>query len=156
MSAKQYQVALSEEQRQSLSKLLRKGTAKARQLTRARILVLASEQRSDEQIVEALGTSLSTVQRIRRRFSEHGLDSALQEKPRPGAAAKLDARAEAQLTMIACSDAPGGRARWTLQLLADKLVELKVVDSISRKTVWQALKKTNSSRGSSITGASGR
>lgn len=156
MSVKQYQVSLSEEERQSLSKLLRKGTAKARQLTRARILLLAAQERNDEQIVAALGTSLSTVQRIRRRFSNDGLESALQEKPRPGAVAKLDARAEAQLTVIACSEAPAGQARWTLQLLADKLVELKVVDSISRKTVWQALKKTNSSPGNIPTGASGR
>jgi transposase len=156
MSAKQYHVALSKQERQGLSKLLRKGTVKARQLTRARILLLADQGQSDEQIVAALGTSLSTVQRIRRRFSSGDLAAALQEQPRPGAVPKLDARTEAHLTVLACSEAPDGRARWTLQLLADRLVELKLVDSVSRTTVWQALKKTNSSLGSTTTGASGK
>jgi transposase len=156
MSVKQYPVTLSKKEREAISRLLRKGTAKARQLTRARILLLADQGQTDEQIVRALGTSLSTVQRIRRRFSSGDLASALQEKPRPGAAPKLDARAEAHLTVIACSEAPSGRARWTLQLLADKLVELKLVDSISRKTVWQTLKKTTSSPGSTANGVSAR
>ena len=107
----------------------------------------------DQEIADAFEVGSSTVHRLRQRLVEEGLDAALLRKPpstrRP---TKLDGAQEAQLIAIACSQAPAGRARWTLQLLADKLVELKVVDSISDETVRQRLKKTNSSRGCAANG----
>jgi transposase len=84
---------------------------------------------------------------VRQRFVEEGLESALNERPRPGQRRKLDGKQEAHLVAVACSQAPAGHARWTLQLLADKVVELEFADSISPETVRQVLKKTNSSRG---------
>ena len=143
MSAKLYAVRLSEAERRSLTTLLRKGIAKARVLTRARVFLLADQGHTDQQIVDALGVALVTVHRLRQRLASEGLEAALQEKPRPGAQPKLDAKQQAQLTALACSEAPEGRARWTLRLLADKLVELKLVDSISHNAVGQYLKKTN-------------
>lgn len=155
MSAKLYTVTLSESDRTSLRQMLRSGHQSARQLTRARILLLADESRSDAEIVSALLTSASTVQRVRRQYVREGLEAALTEKPRPGVAPLLDAVAEARLTALACSDAPEGRARWTLRLLADRMVELEIVDSISHKTVGEYLKKAISSRGNAGTGALG-
>lgn len=156
MSAKEYQVRLSKAERTSLTAMTRKGRASARQLTRARILLLADQGYTDQHIADVLGTSLSTLQRIRRRFARDGVKAALQEKPRPGAPPKLNARAEAQLTALVCSPAPDGHARWTLRLLADTLVELKIVDSISHQGVSEYLKKTNSSPGNAGSGASRR
>ena len=156
MSAKLYTFTLSSEDRQSLRQMLRGGTQNTRQLTRARILLLADEQRSDAEITAALLTSASTVQRVRHQYVSEGLQPTLCEKPRPGATPKLDARAEARLTALACSDAPQGRARWTLRLLADRIVELEIVDAISYKTVGDFLKKATSSPGNADTGASGR
>jgi transposase len=108
---------------------------------------LADEGRSDEEIIEALKVSRTTVNRIRKRYCQGGLDFALHEKPRSGAPPKIDGRIEAQLTLLACSDPPEGRSRWTLRLLADKLVELESVDSISHMSVHRLLKKTRSNRG---------
>lgn len=152
MPAKKYHVLLSESQRAFLQKFTTRGIASARKLNRARILLLSDESdrgasKNDEQIAELLGISQSTVVKVRQRFAEGGLDNALEEKPRPGAPPKLDGKDEATLTAIACSQAPEGRSRWTLRLLADKLVELKVVDSISHVCVGNLLKKTTSSRG---------
>lgn len=143
MSAKQYLVKLSASERRALQSQLRKGTSKARVLTRARVLLLADDGRTDEQIVAALGIATATVCRLRRRFALEGLDAALAERPRPGARPKLNEHQEAQLTALACSDAPEGRSRWSLRLLADKLVELKLVEAISHKTVGEYLKKTS-------------
>jgi transposase len=142
MSAKQHQVKLSASERRTLETLLRKGTAKARMLTRARVLLLADQANTDDEIVAALGIGLATVYRLRQRFATEGLDAALQERPRPGAVRKLSEHQEARLTALVCSDAPDGRSRWSLRLLADKLVELKLVDSISHNTVGEYLKKT--------------
>lgn len=141
MSAKLYAVSLTAADRRDLQKMLSSGTHKARQLTRARVLLLADAGRSDAEIVDAVQTSLSTVHRIRRQYSTDGLQPTLTEKPRPGAAPILDAVAEARLTALACSDAPEGYARWTLRLLADRMVELEIVESISYKTVGEYLKK---------------
>jgi transposase len=141
MSAKLYSVTLTDADRTSLQQMLRAGTHNARQLTRARILLLADQGRSDAEISAALGTSLSTVHRVRQQYVGHGLQPALSEKPRPGVAPLLDAAAEARLTALACSDAPEGYARWTLRLLADRMVELEIVESISYKTVGEYLKK---------------
>lgn len=156
MPAKRYHIRLSPSERQSLKTMSRKGVVSARQLTRARILLLADAGDSDERIVAATGASASTVHRIRQRCSAAGVQAALTEKPRPGGRRKLDARAEAQLTALACSEPPEGHARWTLRLLADRLVELQIVDAISHQGVADVLKKMTSSRGSSTIGASGR
>ena len=110
-------------------------------LTRARILLLADGGQSDAEIIDALKASRTTIVRIRKRYFEGGLESALNERSRSGAPPKIDARVEAKLTGIACSDPPEGRSRWTLNLLADKLVELGEVDSISGMSVCRALKK---------------
>lgn len=155
MSAKKYHVELSIEERIKLEQMLRRGKHSARRLTRARILLKASDRLRDDEIAEAVETSLPTVERTRKRFTEVRL-GALDERPRPGKQPVLDERGEARLIAEACSVAPGGREHWTLQLLADRVVELKLADSCSADTVGRVLKKTNSSRGSSSNGASPR
>jgi transposase len=103
---------------------------------------------TDGRIAEAVEVSIDTVERVRQRFIEQGLEAALGRKPqdRPSRERKLDGRGEARLIALACSAPPAGRAAWTLHLLADRLVELRVVDTISHETVRQVLKKTRSSR----------
>jgi transposase len=142
MPAKLYNVCLTDEQVQYLFDIVYNGKHETRKITRARILLLSSSGETDEEIVLALQTSLSTVRRVRIRFAKEGLTAALEEKPRPGQPVKLSGSDEALLTAIACSEAPEGRSRWTLRLLADKLVELKVVPSISHVTIFNILKKT--------------
>ena len=132
---KRFIVDLTHEELASLAGLLRKGVAPARKLTRARILLLANDGGSDQAIAAALHVHPATVERTRRRFVEGNLERALTEKPRPGGRAKLDGRQEAFRIALACSQAPEGRSRWTLQLLADQLVELQVVEAISDETV---------------------
>jgi transposase len=154
--AKKHVVHLTEEQRAYLQALLKKGTAKARVLTRARILLLADEGWADRFIAAVLQVSAQTVYSIRKRFAEGGLEGALQERPRPGAQPKLDGRQEAFLIALACSEPPQGRERWTMQLLADKLVELGVVESISDETVRRVLKKMTLSPGKRNSGVSVR
>lgn len=134
-------VHLNEQEREELRQYLRKGKSSARSLTRARILLLADEGRDDEMIAEALKVSKSTISRIRTRYCEGGLDFALHEKARSGAPSKIDGRIEAELTLLACSDPPDGRSKWTVRLIADKLVEIEVVDSISHMSVQRLLKK---------------
>ena len=138
---KRYIVDLTEDERAGLLALLNRGVAAARKLTRARILLLSDEGRSDQEIAAALHVHALTVARTRRRLVEGGMEGALSERPRPGGRPKLDRRQEAHLVALACSQAPEGRSRWTLQLLADRLVELAVVDTISDETVRRALKK---------------
>ncbi|HEX8968758.1 MAG TPA: IS630 family transposase [Chloroflexota bacterium] len=135
-------VNLTDEQDRELQSLVRKGRASARRITRARVLLLAAEDRPDDEVAAVLHTSRSTVERIRRRFVEHGLEAALSERPRPGAAPKLDERGQATLIALACSNPPDGRASWTMQLLADELVVRRVVPSISDEAVRRTLKKT--------------
>ncbi len=147
MANKIYVVDLTEKERAFLLDFINRGTQSARKLKRAHILLLADEGKTDGEIAEGLHTSTSTVQRTRRRFVEGGLERALNEAPRPGARKKLDEKGEALLETLAKSEPPEGRKRWTLQLLADRLVELEVVDSISYETVRQVLKKNDSSRG---------
>jgi transposase len=110
-------------------------------------LLLADEGRDDDDITDILKVSKSTVCRIKKRYCEGGLDFALHEKARSGAPLKMDGRIEAQLTLLACSDPPEGRSRWTVRLLADKLVEMEVVDSISHMSVQRLLKKMKLSLG---------
>ena len=134
-------VKLKDLEREELKRYLRKGKSSARSLTRARILLLADDGRDDEEIIEALDVSKSTVNRIRTRYCEGGLDFALHEKARSGAPPKIDGRVETQLTLLACSEPPDGRSKWTVRLLADKLVEMEAVDSISHMSVQRLLKK---------------
>ncbi len=108
---------------------------------------MADEGLEDDDITEVLNVSKSTVSRIRTRYCDGGLDSALYEKPRSGAPSKIDGRIEAQLTLLACSEPPDGRSKWTVRLLADKLVEMEVVESISHMSVQRLLKKMKLSLG---------
>ena len=156
MPAKRYRVFLNGKKRSNLKRLVNTGTEKARKITRARILLLADESprgisrgmgKTDKEIMEALGVSARTLAATRQRFVDEGLEGALNEKPRPGRPPKLSGRDEAMLTAIACSEPPEGRARWSVRLLADKLVELDIVDSISREAVREYLKKGISSHG---------
>lgn len=153
-----YVVRLTSGERQTLQAMVDRGQGAADKLLRARMFLKADVSDegpgwTDEQIAEAFEVGLSTVHRLRQRLVEEGLDAALLRKPQSARRpAKLDGAQEAKLIAIACSQPPGGRARWTLQLLADKLVELKVVDSISDETVRQRLKKTTSSRGGIVNG----
>ena len=155
MPKKKYLVQLNAEQRQELQQLLGRGQSSARKLTRARILLKAADGSRDADIVTALGVGVATVERVRKRFAERGLEG-LNERPRPGHKPKLDAKAEARLIAEACSQAPEGRAHWTLQLLADLVVELQLADAYSYEAVRRVLKKTNSSRGASSSGTSRR
>jgi transposase len=141
--AKKYIVRLESEEREALLEMAGKGTVSARKMKRAQILLKADEGWKDKDIIAALNTSRSTVERIRKRFVEGGLEKALNEDPRPGQRLKLDGKAQAHLIALTCSEAPGGREHWPLRLLADKLVELGVVGSVSYETVRMALKKTN-------------
>ncbi|MBI4521016.1 MAG: IS630 family transposase [Gemmatimonadetes bacterium] len=141
--AKKYIVKLAPEERAQLRELLRGGKARVRRLNRARILVLADEGRIDEDIARTLHVGKSTVERTRRRLVEGGLEFALSERPRPGKAAKLNGKQQAFLVALACSDPPEGRTRWTLRLLADRLVELRVVPTIAHETVRQSPKKND-------------
>lgn len=141
MPAKKYKVKLSPTEREELEILTSKGQVRARKMKRAQVLLKADEGWKDEDIMAALNVSRPTVERTRRRFVEGGLERALNEDPRPGAKRKLDGRAEAYLVAVTCSDAPDEHDHWTLRLLADKLVELGMVDSISHEAVRQALKK---------------
>lgn len=141
-AVKKYVVDLTPKEREDLLLLLRRGRVQARKLTRARILLKADESLFDEQIAKELHTGLATVHRVRKRFVEEGLESALCERARPGGNPKLTGKQQAQLIATACSRAPEGRARWTLKLLADKVVELGFSESISRETVRKILKKT--------------
>ena len=140
-------VSLKEQERDDLKQYLRKGKSSARSLTRARILLLADDRCDDKTIAEALKVSKSTVSRIRTRYCEGGLDFALHEMARSGAPPKIDSRIEAQLTLLACSEPPDGRSKWTVRLLADKLVEMDVIDSISHMSVQRLLKKMKLSLG---------
>ena len=153
MPNKKYIVDLTEAEREQLQQLTRRGKAAARPVTRARILLHAAAGCTDQQIAAALATSLATVERVRQRFVEEGLEVALHERARRGATPKLGGKEEAHLIALACSQPPLGRARWSLRLLADKAVELGWCDSISPEAVRQTLKKTSSSPGQSSSGA---
>lgn len=150
---KKYKVTLTVEERAMLRDLVSVGKAAARKITRARILLLADEnseagKHTDEAIAKALQAGTATVARVRRRLVEQGLEAALNRKFQHNRRAKkLDGRGEAFLVATACSAAPEGRTSWTLKLLADRLVECDIVDSISPEAVRQTLKKTNLSLG---------
>ena len=149
---KKYVVRLTDREREDLQRLLRKGEAHARKLLYAHVLLKADAAQgapawTDERIADAFGASAATVARERRRFCEDGLEVALMpRKPARPRSRVLDGRAEARLIALACSEPPEGRERWTLRLLADRMVELGRVESVSHETVRSTLKKTRSSR----------
>jgi transposase len=144
-------VRLTAEQRKELEGLVGTGKRSAAVITRARILLKADVEAdgwTDDRIAEALNASPATVARVRKKFVERGLEAAVQRKRPTGRQyRKLDGKAEARLVALACSKPPEGRVHWTLKLLADKLIELEVVEAIDPATVHRALKKTRSSRG---------
>jgi transposase len=148
-----YEVELSEDQRFALQQLLSRGNAPARQQTHARILLKIDRNApgprwTDEQVAEAFEMSRYTVIRIRERFVTNGLDDALTHRHHTQTRARaLDGEQEAHLIALSCSPAPAGQARWTLRLLADRMVELEYVEQVSHETVRKVLKKTNSSHG---------
>jgi hypothetical protein len=151
---KKYKVTLTAEERQQLQGLIATGKAAAKMLAHARILLKADAAEGgpawdDQRIADATEVSTDTVARVRQRFVEQGLAAALVRKKqdRPSRERKLDGRAEARLIALACAAPPDGRTAWTMRLLADRLVELEIVDTISDETVRRVLKKTNSSRG---------
>ena len=149
--SKRQDVHLTVEQRQALEEMIHKGESSARKQTRARILLLSDrsqgEKRSQAEVAEALMCNATTVGNIRRRFGREGLASALSEKPRPGHPPKVTGEVEAHLVALTCSEAPQGHVRWTLRLLANRLVELEVVESISHVAIHDVLKKMNLSLG---------
>jgi transposase len=140
--AKRYVVELTEDERSQLQALGKKGKVVARKLRRAQLLLLTADGYTDTEIAAALHVGVSTVERIRKRFVEGGVEWALTEHPRPGGTPKLRGKAEAFLIATACSTPPRGRQRWTLQLLADRVVEVGLVDSISDETIRRTLQKT--------------
>lgn len=150
---KRYRVTLTESERDDLRKMVRVGKTAAQKLVRARILLLADQSEggssmSDPEIVESLGCGRASVERIRKRFVEEGLDAVLNPPPSSRVyERKMDGQAEAHLIALACSAAPEGRSRWTLRLLSDQMVALEYMESVSFETVRRTLKKTNLSLG---------
>ncbi len=150
--AKRYRVTLTDEERERLERLTRKGTASVRMVRRAQTLLLAAEERRDEDIAAALHIGVATVERTRRRCVEEGADAALRERPRPGARPKLGPKERAYVVALACTKPPEGRHRWSMQMLADRLVELAMVPDITDEAIRLLLKRTSSSRGSRSSG----
>lgn len=151
MAKKLHAVELTEDERRALRALTRRGTASARRIRRARVLLLAADGLPDRAVAAAVGCCVATAENVRRRFAAERL-GALDERPRPGAAPKLDGKAAATLVGLACTAPPAGRATWTMQLLADKLVALGAVAAVSGETVRRTLKKASSSPGSASSG----
>jgi Homeodomain-like domain len=148
MPTKRYLVTLTAEERSELDRLTRSGRRSARTIKRARVLLMADQGKhgpawEDRRVAEAAGCGQRTVERLRERFVVDGVEAALSHKPQARRRERrLDGKAEAKLIALACSTAPDGRKAWTLRLLADRLVELEVVESVSRETVRRVLKKT--------------
>ena len=156
-SGAKYVVNLSAAEREALTQLVRAGTRGARSLTRARVLLKADEGLSDPEVAAAVDVGVATVHRIRQRCVEEGLEAALRDRPRPGAAPKFDTKRHAHVVALACSTPPEGHTRWTLRLLADRVVELGLAEACSYETIRRALKKTppaSSNRGRKRSGAS--
>lgn len=153
MPAKRYKVTLTSEEREELTILVNKGKSQAGRLRRARILLMADEAQEnggwkDADIARALTAGVRTVERTRQKCVEMGIEAALnQTKPCQSRSKVLDGQAEARLIQLACTEAPDGHESWSMQMLADKLIELEVVETISRETVRTTLKKTNLNRG---------
>jgi transposase len=148
MSQKNHRVKLSEHERQYLQKIVESGNDKARKITRCRILLLADESKgkTDQEISDALNVCLATIFNIRRRYHKGGVELATEEAARSGQPPKFNGKSMAKITAIACSKPPEGHARWSLRLLADRVIELDIVEEISHQSIHNILKKTNSSR----------
>ena len=144
---KKYIATLSESERTVLQGLIASGKGAARRLAHARILLKAADGMRDAEIATAVEVSVPTIERVRRRLVEEGLEAALDPRPATPRVHKFDGRQEAYLVALACGPPPDGQNRWTLRLLADKMVELEYVDTVSYETVRRTLKKTNSSHG---------
>lgn len=153
MPRKAQPIKLSNHELSSLKNILRRGSAAARTLTRARVLDLLHRRQHPDQVADTLQLSGASVFNIKRRYLEAGLDAALFDKHRPGRPATIDGQMRAKITALACSSAPKGHTSWTLRLLADRAVELGFVESISHTAVRKILKKTASSRTSTSSGA---
>ena len=155
--ATKHRIFLTDEQRVQLETMIHSGTARSRSLTKVRILLLTdrnrAERQTDVQIIAALATSNSNIQRTRISFLTDGLEGCLRDKPRSGRTPKITGDVHAKLVVLACSDPPEGRCKWTLKLLADQMVKLGYVDAISDVGVYKHLKKTNLSLGKSRVGA---
>ena len=143
---KRHVVRLTDDQRAALEDRDR-GPLTRRERNRVHILIRADAGETDAEIADDLEVSVGTVANVRRRFAAGGLEAAVTEKTRPGAAPLLDGKAEAVVIALACSPTPDGAARWTARLLANKLVALEVVESVSEDTILRVLKKATSSRG---------
>jgi transposase len=146
---KRYVVNLTEEERAALAALVKRGRVSGLKRQRASILLKADEGWTDEEIADDLEVGVVTVERVRKRCCERGIEGTLDRKPQahPSRPRKLDGASEAKLAQIACSEPPAGRSRWTLTLLANRLVELAVFESVSKSTIQRGLKKTTSSPG---------
>jgi putative transposase len=146
MARKRIEVKLTQDEHESLSTYVTRGQKSAREINRARILLLANDGRKDQDIEKVLGVSRVTIYNMRKKYQskgdQHILD-VLHDEPRGGRPMKFDSKVEAQVTMIACSAPPQGAARWTLHLIAEKLVQLDMVDTISHESVRSILKKTS-------------
>jgi transposase len=146
MLKKHRTVTLTQEERHDLERCVARGKKSAREITRARILLLAQEGRRATAIAQTLGVARGTLYNVCQKYKQQKartpLVEGLQDEPRSGRPLKFDSRVEAKVTMIACSEPPAGRARWTLHLIADKVVQLGVTESISHESVRQLLKKT--------------
>ena len=153
MPAKIYKVMLTEEERKELTQLVNKGKGQARRLRRARMLLMADEAQEnggwkDADIAKALSAHVRTVERVRQKCVDLGIEAALNHtKPRRSRSKVLDGAAEAVLSQVACTEAPDGRQHWTIQMLRDKLIEMEVVESVGRETIRTTLKKMNLSLG---------
>ena len=154
MAAIKYKVALTESERSRLNAVSHRGKPSVRTVKRALALLKADQGLRDRELAGVLLINPATVARTRKRYVEEGLEAAINDRPWPGRERKLDGRQEAHLIAFACSAAPEGHTHWTLQLLADKVVELEFAESSSLETVRQLLKKTNSSRGRRRSGVS--
>ncbi len=146
MTTKIKRLKLTKKEQKELKELTQSGTIKARKQNRCRILLLAAEGKSQYEIADILKMSRSTVNETSKRDVQGGLDNALNEKPRPGAPNIFSGKQKAKITALACTQAPKGAARWSLRLLADKAIEIKIVDSISHVNVGNILKKTKLNR----------
>ena len=146
---KRYIVNLTEDERASLEELTRRARVSGLKRQRALILLKADDGLTDREIADELEVGLVTVERVRKRCIERGIAATLDRKPQetPSRPRKFDGASEAKLTQIACSEPPAGQARWTIGLLADKLIELNVFESVSKSSVQRSLKKANSSLG---------
>jgi transposase len=152
---KKHVVRLTDDQRSDLERRFAQPLT-LRQRNRVQVLLRSDAGETDQDIADDLGVTTNTVANVRKRFAAEGLEAALTERPRPGGPAVLDGKAEALVIALACSPAPDGRAVWTAGLLANRLVELRVVESVSEDTILRVLKKATSSRGRRRAGASRR